>query len=409
MKKIVLLIMLAGVSFAFAEGGITGGIQDDLVSQISKFYPTFQSAAKGLLYSLAVISLVVNFGLMAVRGELEITGATAQLVKYALIVGFFSTLINSPSWFVNIHNALNNLAQKAGGIGNLEDALNNLRNLWVTWWELDFGPTEVANSIGLFIIMLVVSIIVFFMISTALTTYAFFLLSVYVGVFFLGFGSHEHTRPWAINAISNLVRNGIKWVLSMLIISIAISSVLNLNKDLLASEGMADFSLWFNFLGITIVFYSVNNGINNWVDSYFTGSGGGENSSGTQLVQTAMNAGAGAITGGLAGAKGAADTIAAAKASGQEMGAMGKIGAYAGGMTSGAAKGGFHGGDSFAKSWAKGIDPNSSGGGANNSPAPDKNKDWSNSPTSQDGDVGGGTSGSIAEPKVGGEINKNQY
>lgn len=407
MKKIVLLIMLAGVSFAFAKGGITGGIEDDLISQISRFYPAFQSAAKGLLYSLAVISLVINFGLMAIRGELEITGATAQLVKYALIVGFFSTLINSPSWFVNIHNALNNLAQKAGGIGNLEDAFNNLRKLWVTWWELDFDLTEIANSIGLFIVMLVVSIVIFLMIATSLTTYAFFLLSVYVGVFWLGFGSYEQTRPWAINAISNLVRNGMKWVLSMLIISIALSSVLNLNKNLLDSTGVADFSLWFNFLGIAIVFYSVNNGINNWVDSYFTGSGGGENSKGTQLIQTAMNAGAGAITGGLAGAKGAADTIAAAKATGNEMGTLGKMAAYAGGALSGTAKGAVHGGESFVSNWAKTIDPHYSA----SSDRPSTNFANSNKQQStyqSDGDVGGGVSETFAEPKVGGEINKNQ-
>lgn len=412
MKKIFLVYFLFATILIFGATDITtfSEVQQRFQSHFEQFLAAFQSAAKGLLYSLAVISLVVNFGLMAVRGELEITGATAQLVKYALIVGFFSALINSPTYLKNIFTGVNHLAISAGGDGaDLDKFMINLGVMWDKVIEAaqENGLVNVGNTILQILAAFLVTIPLVLMAGNALMYYAFSVLSINVGILFLGFGSYEQTRPWAINAIANILRNALKWMIQVLMITVAFKFV----EDL--SSMMGTNPSFQNILALAIVIlllFSVNSGIGSFVDSYFTGSGGGENSRGTQLIQTAMNAGAGAITGGLAGAKGAADTIAAAKASGQEMGTMGKIGAYAGGLASGAAKGGVHGGDSFAKSWAKGIDPNSSGGGGGNTPQPDKNKDLNNNnSTPQDGDVGGGTSGSIAEPKVGGEINKNQY
>lgn len=405
MKRLFLVTPLFLPILLFgAQDNLISSIQNQIHSMAQSYYSVFSQSALSLLYAFGVIQLVITFGFMAMRGELEITGAVAQLIKTALIIGFFATIIKSPSYFNGIYDGVTNLALKAGGNkANLESVFENMFIMWDKLGEDTLNPIKL---LGLLIVGIVASAAITILVAQALTYYAFAVLSSTVGILFLGFASFDQTRPWAINAIANVLRNALKFMMTLLVLAITFDFI-QTTSDAVVN----DFSLT-NMITLAmtaILILSINAGVGGFIDSYFTGSGGGENSSGTQLVQTAMNVAGGAIAGGLAGAKGASDTIAAAKASGQETSALGKIGSYAGGMTSGAAKGGIHGGDSFAKSWAKGIDPNSSGGGANNSPTPDKNKDWSNSSTPQDGDVGGGTGGSIAEPKVGGEINKNQY
>lgn len=407
MKRLFLVTPLFLPILLFgAQDNLISSIQNQIHSMAQSYYSVFSQSALSLLYAFGVIQLVITFGFMAVRGELEITGATAQLIKTALIIGFFATIIKSPSYFNGIYEGVTNLALKAGG--NKANLENVFENMFIMWDKLGEDTLNPIKLLGLLIVGIVASAAITILVAQALTYYAFAVLSSTVGILFLGFGAFDQTRPWAINAITNVFRNALKFMMTLLVLAITFDFIQTTSDAVIN-----DFSLT-NMITLAmtaILILSINAGVGGFIDSYFTGSGGGENSRGTQLIQTAMNAGAGATMGAAMGAKGAADTIAAAKGSGQEMGTFGKMGAYAGGMTSGAVKGGVHGGDSFTKNWAKGIDPNYSGGGST-ATTPNQKIDWSNDSSSsapQDGDVGGGTSGSIAEPKVGGEINKNQY
>src|SRR5690606_8083834 len=145
------------------------------------------SNALGLLYALGVIQLVLTFGFMAMRGELEVAGAFAQLVKTALIIGFFSMLISSPSWFNNIYNSITNLAFQAGGNkANVENVFENMIVMWDKLGEDTYNPIK---YLGLMLVGIVVSVAITLLVAQALMYYAFSVLSVYVGILWLGFGS----------------------------------------------------------------------------------------------------------------------------------------------------------------------------------------------------------------------------
>jgi len=409
-KKIIILLTLT-ISFSYCDQvdiTLFSEVKNQINSIFSTYGSIFRNNALGLLVALGVIQIVITFGFMGMRGELEIGGAFAQLVKTALVIGFFSMLISSPSWFIKIHNAFDNLGIAAAGSGaNLDDFMNNIGKMWeaVLKQVEENGAIGVGNSILQILAAFFVTIPLIFMAGQALMYYAFSVVSVYVGILWLGFGSFDQTRPWAINAIANVIRWNAKWMLQMMMIALAFSFVSNLSTMI----GSAPTFEHILSLAITILLlFSINSGISGFVDSYFTGSGGGENNRGMQMA-TAMAAGVtGAAMGAYQGAKGASDTIAAAKATGEEKSTLGKVGSYLGGMVSGATKGAIHGGENFATNWSKTIDPNYSSASSLSS-----GKNFASAANEQkvaqsDGDVGGATKGSFAEPKVGGEINPNQ-
>lgn len=380
MKKLIIILLMSMTFFTVqsqaVEQNLPTQIQTSFDQKIKKFYPTFQSAAKGLLYSLAVISIVLTFSLMAVRGELEITGAVAQLIKYALIVGFFSTLINSPSWFKNIYEGFDAMGASAGG-----DKFDNIINNIFSMWDSILNKASIwkpAEAIGFFLAGIAATLAITILVGQALMIYGFTVMSIYLGVFWLGFGVFEQTRQWAINSIVNVVRLSAKWMMMLILISIALGLV-----DDVLNKGFEDFNSIITLFVISMMMVTISSGISAFVDGYFSGFGGGDNNRGMQMASSFIGAGAGAVAGGvaggLAGAKGASDTIAAAKATNGGSAGVGaglkSAGQFAGGMAGGMADGASKGIGGLAKDWA-------SGGKKDNTPQPDKNKDWSNQTSS---------------------------
>ncbi|MFA5501648.1 MAG: type IV secretion system protein [Sulfurovaceae bacterium] len=352
-KLFIFLFFLLPISLFATQDNLVSNIQGQIHNIAQSYYGVFSSNALGLLYALGVIQLVLTFGFMAMRGELEVAGAFAQLVKTALIIGFFSMLISSPSWFNNIYNSITNLAFQAGGNkANVENVFENMIVMWDKLGEDTYNPIK---YLGLMLVGIVVSVAITLLVAQALMYYAFSVLSVYVGILWLGFGSFDQTRPWAINAIANVLRNGFKWMMTLLVLAITFDFVQTLSDTV-----TNDFSL-INMVVLAmtaILITTINAGVGGFVDSYFTGSGSGENSRGMQMAAAVMSAGAGAAMGAYQGAKGASNTIAAAAATGEEKSTLGKAASYLGGMASGATKGAMHGGENFATNWAKTIDPN---------------------------------------------------
>lgn len=344
-------------SFSFADSGnIPSQIQTKFETMLQNFYPVVEQNALGLLFAFGVIQLVLTFGFMAIRGELEIGGAFAQLVKTALVIGFFSMLIKSPSWFHGIYRGFDTLGIQAGNL-SFDNIINKLFTLW---WNIlkNTSIWEIGSSIAYIIVGAIATIAIIHLIANALMIYGFMIMSIYVGILFLGFGGFDQTRPWAINSIANVVRYSAKWMATLIVISISFSLI----NDALQNATNDAKGIITLFI-ISLMVATIGAGVNGWVDSYFSGMGGGENNRGMQMASALMSGmaagAAGAGMGMYQGAKGASDTIAAAAATGEEKSTLGKAASYFSGMASGAAKGAMHGGDNFAQNWAKTIDPNS--------------------------------------------------
>jgi len=344
-KKILILfglMMSVCVSAYGAENNLISSIQEDFDIKVKAFYLPIKEVAFNLFWLLASIEMVIIFSMMILRQELEIGAIFAQLVKLILIFGFFQAFFMYPEWMFAIFNGFNELALRAGGNSASLDTL--IDNLFVMWEKIAtqssiFSP---AHAIIYGLVGLVATIALAVLAGQALMIYSFLIFSIYVGVFFLAFGSFSQTRAWAINAITSIIRWGVKWFMILLLISISFSLV---NNALMA--GFEDLTSLIQLLIISFMMVTISSGISGFVDSYFNGMGSGENNTGYNMAKniTTTTAGVtmGAVSGGVGGAMGAKNSIAIAKASGGEVGSnfsqFTKIGI---GAINGASKGAFN-------------------------------------------------------------------
>lgn len=304
MKKawliIALLFLASGVANANALGGVIGNIQDQLDSSIALFYTPIREAAEFVFYALAIIDMTIIFGLAAVRNELDIGGIFAKLLQMMLLLLLFKTFFTHLHWLYDLFDGFNSLADKANGgsTPSLDAIMDNVGKFWGEVWKKvdDNGWRGLGNSIMLLIFAVISTIFISLMVGRALQYYIFFLFSLYVGVFWLGFGSFSFTRQWAYNSIINILKQGAKWMTMMLVVGVTFTLI---NNSL--ANGIND-PVNLIVLGITsIIMWGFSLGIDGWVDSYFTGHGGGENNYlGGKMASTAQSAASGAIAGGAA-------------------------------------------------------------------------------------------------------------
>jgi len=306
MKKNILLLFLLLILFsnslyATDMSSFFGDMQEALEDNIKTMYLPIKSAAQYIFYSLAVFELVFVFGLMAVKGELELGGIWAQLIKIMMIIGLFNMFFAKPEWMTAIFNGFNDLADRANG-GNtpsLDAVMDNIGSFWgdVVKQISKNGLTGIGNSLLLLAFSIIATIFISLMIGRAMQYYVFFLFSLYVGVFWFAFSSWSYTRAWAYNAVVNIIRQGAKWMMMMLTIGVMFTLI----NDAI-NIGIAHFITLFSLAVISIIMFGFSVGIDSWVDSYFTGHGGGENNHAGQMLKgMGIGAAAGAIGGAAAG------------------------------------------------------------------------------------------------------------
>ncbi len=304
MKKswliIALLIFVSSVANANALGGVIGNIQDQLDSSIALFYTPIKKAAEFVFYALAIIDMTIVFGLAAVRNELDIGGIFAKLLQMMLLLLLFKTFFTHLYWLFDLFDGFNSLADKANGgtTPSLDAIMDNVGKFWGDVWDKvdDNGWRGLGNSLMLITFAVIATIFISLMVGRALQYYIFFLFSLYVGVFWIGFGSFSFTRQWAYNSIINILKQGAKWMTMMLVVGVTFTMI---NNSL--ANGIND-PVNLIILGITsIIMWGFSLGVDGWVDSYFTGHGGGENNYlGGKMASTAQSAASGGIGGGAA-------------------------------------------------------------------------------------------------------------
>jgi len=311
-KKILivfgLIFFFSTASFAAQEQNLPTQIQDSFEQKIVKYYPKIQTVSRNLLLSLAVIQLVLSVGFMAMRQELEIGGIFAQLVKTILIVGFFLFILESPQYLKSIYQGFDKLGMQAGNV-SFDQIINRIYDMWSKIFD-KASVWQPGSTLAYVIVGAIASAALIFLIGQALMIYAFTIFSIYIGMFWIAFGSFDQTRPWAIHAITNVIRWSAKWMVILILMSITFSLV----DDALA-HGADDTTSIITLLIVSLMMVSISSGLSSFVDSYFSGMGGGDNNRGMQMLSAAGGAAIGAVAGTAAGKTIANDAVKAARAS----------------------------------------------------------------------------------------------
>lgn len=305
-KTITCLMALFILVFSMNSYAQSGGIDSrDLLDNIlyrfsttaSMWSQTLLAYARYLFWSLALISMVWTYGLMALR-RADIQEFLAETVRFFVVLGFFYWLLdNGPAIATAIMDSMRKLAANASGIDAhvspsdivdvgfdiVSKAIDN-SSIW----------SPAATTVGLIVAGLILVVLALVSINMLIVLITAWILT-YGGIILLGFGGGRWTQDIAIQYYKTVLGIALQAFAMILIIGIGKSFVdqyyAAMAKDILLKE-------MFIMLVVAILLLVLVNKIPPVLSGIVTGGSGG---------------GGGGL--GLGGALGAAGIAGAALAS----------------------------------------------------------------------------------------------
>ncbi|HAU1304119.1 TPA: P-type conjugative transfer protein TrbL [Legionella pneumophila] len=285
MKKMTITCLIAlfllGVSVnSYAQGG--GLDSRDLLDNIlyrfsttaSMWSQTLLGYARYLFWSLALISMVWTYGLMALR-RADIQELLAEAVRFFVVVGFFYWLLdNGPAIATAIMDSMRKLAANASGIDAhvspsdivdvgfdiVSKAIDN-SSIW----------SPAATTVGLIVAGLILVVLALVSINMLIVLITAWILT-YGGIILLGFGGGRWTQDIAIQYYKTVLGIAVQAFAMILIIGIGKSFVdqyyAAMAKDILLKE-------MFIMLVVAILLLVLVNKIPPVLSSIVTGGSGG--------------------------------------------------------------------------------------------------------------------------------------
>lgn len=272
-------------------------------STASMWSHTLLSYARYLFWSLALISMVWTYGLMALR-RADIQEFLAETVRFFVVVGFFYWLLdNGPAIATAIMDSMRKLAANASGIDDhvspsdivdvgfdiVSKAIDN-SSIW----------SPAATTVGLIVAGLILVVLALVSINMLIVLITAWILT-YGGIILLGFGGGRWTQDIAIQYYKTVLGIALQAFAMILIIGIGKSFVdqyyAAMAKDILLKE-------MFIMLVVAILLLVLINKIPPVLSGIVTGGSGGGGGLG---LGGALGA-AGIAGAALASAAGAAST-----------------------------------------------------------------------------------------------------
>lgn len=332
-KTVTALIVLILLSISFnacAEGTMhSKDLLDNILyrfsSTASLWSKTLQGYAQYLFWSLATISMVWTYGLMALR-KADIQEFLAETVQFFVVLGFFYWILeNGPAIATAIIDTLRKLAANAAGI----DARISPSNIMDVGFDIVYKAIDnssvwspAATTVGLMVAGIILVILTLVSINMLVILITAWILT-YGGIILLGFGGGRWTQDIAIQYYKTVLGIALQAFAMILIIGIGKSFVdqyyAAMSQDILLKE-------MFVMLVVAIILLALINKIPPVLASIVSGGGsggGGGIGFGSAAAATGMAASAlasGAAVMGTQAAGGVAALQAAFQAASQSVG-----------------------------------------------------------------------------------------
>ncbi|HCM1982942.1 TPA: P-type conjugative transfer protein TrbL [Salmonella enterica subsp. houtenae serovar 41:z36:-] len=363
---LLILVMVLFSYSSFASAAMNSNVMDEVLDK----YQAAASAWSGvmikygtwLFWSLALISMVWTFGMMAMQGD-GINTALAEIVRFFVVIGFFWYLLsNGPAiamaiiksmWQIGAEAIGQNAAFTPGGVTQIGfDIFFKVLDQSSVWSPVDSTAGIILGIIILGILALVgVNLLLLFISAWVL---------VYGGIFFLGFGGSRWTSDMAINFFKTVLSTGAQLMSMVLIIGIGKSILDSYYTGMSSSISLKEMGVIFV---VALALLYLSNKIPALIGGLAGGSTGGIGSFGAgALVGAAASAAAIAATGGALAAAGAAN--AAGGASALKAAFESAQAAMAEESGSGGSGGGFGGGEDTGSVDTSGGQPSGGSGGS---------------------------------------------
>lgn len=314
----VLLILIS--TQAQAAPLDSAGLLDDILNRFanvaSTWAGTIQNYATWIFWSLAVISMVWTFAMMAMQGE-GLSAALAEVVRFFAVLGFFFYLLkNGPAISVDIQDSLRQLAANASGLsksfspsGIVDigfDIVSRVVDQSSIWSPAD-------STVGLILAGVILCVLALVGVNMLLLLITGWILS-YGGIFLLGFGGARWTSDIAITYFKTVLGIALQLFTMVLIVGIG-KSFIDQYYQAMGADAVQMKSM-FVMLVASIVLLVLVNKVPPMVGSIVGGAsmqGIGGFGAGA-IIGAAAAAGAAIATAGAAAAAGAANAAGGASA-----------------------------------------------------------------------------------------------
>jgi len=292
-KAIVLIISLLPLNLlattvpATQDPTLYDNIVNSFIASANQWQPIFQNLGYRIFATLAAIQIVLELGLMAARGEIELGGVATTFIRMMLIFGIFYGLIGAPNLFIDWFNSFNILADQAnsaaGGTAihaaNLFAAADQIFHLAID----NFSLFSFGKSMALILASFLAGILLVLLSIELLITILKFYFTLYINIIMMGFSALQQTRHWAINGVTNLLKIGLELLMIKLIIGLSITTIIQF-----ANDASTDNQSLIYLVILVLSLFSLAKMIHPMVESFFMGYNPNNSYFGQRVAQAGL-------------------------------------------------------------------------------------------------------------------------
>lgn len=301
---LLLLLGLSSLSLnARAEIDNTG-VLDNVLARYSVVAATWATTitahATRLFWTLATISMVWTFGMMAMR-KADIGEFFAEFVRFTIFTGFFWWLLrNGPNFATSIIDSMRTIGAGAAGTGtglSPSGIVDIGFGLFANVLEKSSLWSPLSSAVGVAISLITLISLALIGVNMLLLLISGWILA-YAGIFFLGFGGSRWTSDMAINYYKTVLSIGAQLFTMVLLVGIGKSFIDQFYTSMSSAYKMNELAV---IMVVAIILLALVNKVPSLVGGLAMGGGAGALGSGfgagTALGAAAMAATAAATAG----------------------------------------------------------------------------------------------------------------
>ena len=222
------LAVLASSAFAgIKSDGLLDDVTQKFFEQSSTWGFAISTYATWLFWTLATISMVWTFGMMALR-KADLGEFFAEFLRFTITTGFFFWLLtNGPKMAISIINSMRTIGAVAG---NVSQILTPSTPLMIGFDIVKKAFDSVSwvhpvDSLGMVLVTLAMLLCMAIVAANILIAMVTAWIMAYAGVFILGFGGARWTSEMAIGYFKAMLSIGLELMTITLMVGIAISTI----------------------------------------------------------------------------------------------------------------------------------------------------------------------------------------
>lgn len=297
------LLMSQTASAAIDQSGVLDEVADRFLSESATWGATITTYATWLFWTLATISMVWTFGMLALR-KADIGDFFAELVRFTIFTGFFWWLLeNGPHFAMDIVNSLRDIGAAAGGVTRTLTPSTPLDIAFdiIVKAGKSYSVLHPIDNLAIFLITLAILACMAVVAANVLLVLVTAWVMAYAGIFVLGFGGARWTSDIAINYFRAIAGIALKLMTMTLLIGVAVAVMDGFHADLQEGAPMRELLVIFVVaLVLVVLIHSIPNVIAGLIPGGGHAASSGSSFSAGAIAGAAVGAGAAMASGGAA-------------------------------------------------------------------------------------------------------------